>query len=50
MWGYSVSPALAKIRKNLDKIDDYDVRPAVVKQLIKDLPKKFKVIVHDERK
>ncbi len=33
----------------IDRIDEYDVRPAIVKQIIKDLPDEFKVYVNDER-
>ena len=32
----------------IDRIDDYDVRPAVVKRIVKELPTEFKVYVNDE--
>lgn len=34
---------------SIESIDDYDVRPVIVKDIIKDLPTEFKVIVNDER-
>ena len=33
----------------IDKIDEYDIRPVVVKELINNMPEEFKVIKNDER-
>ena len=33
----------------LDRIDDYDVRPVIVKKLLKDMPQEFTLVVNDDR-
>ena len=34
----------------IDKIDEYDVRPVLIKKLLKELPKNFSHYVNDDRK
>ncbi len=33
----------------LDEIDNYDIRPSIVKKLLKELPQEFKIFVNDDR-
>lgn len=33
----------------IEKIDEYDVRPAIVKQIIKELPNQFRVYLNDRK-
>ena len=33
----------------VDKLDDYDIRPVIVKKIIKNLPQEFTLMVNDDR-
>lgn len=33
----------------IDRIDEYDIRPAIAKKLLKDMPKELTVVVNDDR-
>ncbi|MGM9631515.1 MAG: NUDIX hydrolase [Eubacteriales bacterium] len=47
---YTADGGIEKMRwLPIDKIDEYDVRPSIAKQLVKDLPAEFKIITNDDR-